>query len=230
MRNRRRWLATAGLVTVAALGNVLSLRWDAPAQERAIFDPLGRAARVAEAVRESWRVRMKKRDLLARLARLGPLPDDAAVTQAQLDEFFDIVDGIDSTRPDPAYIRPLLNTFGYGDGFAGYSHGVWALLKQDHAAVVEVAMDTLETGGDGPRLWAMETLRRLREGDRGNPQPSPRELRCVEAALTGPPLLAEAAVYWAYWVDGAEGQRLLKLASRVATGEARKLAVEFSIE
>ena len=175
---------------------------------------------------------MQKRELLARLARLGPLPDDAKVTQSQLNEFFDIVCIIDtdSTPPDADYIRPVLNTFGYGDGFGGYTHGAWALLKQDRAAVVEAALDTLETGGDGPRLWAMETLRRLRQRDGGNPPPSPRELRCVEAALTGPPLVAEAAVSWAYWVSGPEGRRTLELASRVATGEASGRAAKLLIE
>lgn len=225
MPTRRRRTIAACLIATAALANLVSLRWGAPAPQRAEFDPLGRVARVADEVRKSWRVWMRKRELLARLARLGPLPDDATVTQAQLDEFLDIVDRIDSTTPDPDYIRPLLNTFGSGDGYAGYTHGAWALIKQDRAAVVEAALDTLETGGDGPRQWAMETLRRLQEGGRGHP-PSPRELRSVEAALTGPPLLADAAVYWAYWVGGSEGRRLLELATRVATGEARRRANE----
>ena len=229
MLTRRRFTIAACLIAGAALCNVLSLRWAAPTHEATKFDPLGRVARVAEAVQKSWQVRMQKRHLLPRLDRLGPLPQDSAVTQAQLDEFFDIVCIIDSdsTPPDPDYIRPLLNTFGYGDGFGGYTHGAWALLKQDRAAVVEAALDTLETGGDGPRQWAMETLRRLRERDMGDPPPSPREFRCVEVALTGgSPLVAVAAVYWAYWVGGVEGQRLLELASRVAAGEARLRAAE----
>lgn len=232
MLARHRFVVAACLVAAAALTNVLSFRWDAPAHGGAKFDPLGRVAHAAEAVQKSWQVWMKKRHLLARLARLGPLPDDAAVTQAQLDEFLDIVGLIDSgsTPPDPDYIRPLLDAFGYGDGYAGYTHGAWALLKQDRAAVVEAALDTLETGGDGPRQWAMETLRRLRERDRGDPPPSPREFRCVEVALTGgSPLVAVAAVYWAYWVGGVEGQRLLELAARVATGEARQRAAELLV-
>lgn len=195
---RRRSVVAACLLAAAAVVNVATPRWDAHAFEGAKLDPLGRVADVAEAVRKSWQVRMQKRELLARLARLGPLPDDAKVTQSQLDEFFDIVCIIDtdSTPPDADYIRPVLNTFGSGDGYGGYTHGAWALLKQDRVTVVEAALDTLETGGDGPRQWAMETLRRIREDGRGHP-PSPRELRCVEAALTGPPLLAHAAVYWA---------------------------------
>ena len=200
MLTQRRRLVAACLVASAALATMLSLHWDSPAKEGATFDPLGRAAHAAEAVQKSWRVRVRKRELLARLNRLGPLPDDDAVKQAQLDEFLDIVSTIDSrsTPPDRHYTRPLLKTFGFGDGYGGYTHGVWALLKQDREAVVEAALDTLETGGDGPRQWSIETLRRLREGDRGNPPPSPRELRGVEAALRGPPLVADAAVYWAY--------------------------------
>src|SRR3954462_6148272 len=140
----------------------------------------------------------KKRDLLARLAALGPLPADDALTQEQLDEFSDVIDAIDRAPPDPDYVRPLLGAFGYGDGFALYVHGANALLKQDRAAVVEAALDALETGRDGPRQWAMETLRRMREGDHGNPLPSVREVRAVEAALRGPELVAYSAVYWAY--------------------------------
>ena len=174
----------------------------------------------------------RKHDLLARLARLGPLPDDATITQAQLDEFFDIVCTIDtrSTPPDPDYIRPVLNTFGYGDGFAGYTHGVWALMKQDRDAVVAAALDALETAPDGPRMWALETLRRRREGDHNHFDPSAREVRLVEAALRGPPLVADAAVHWAYWIGGVSGRRLLELAARVATGDARARAAEHLAE
>jgi hypothetical protein len=170
----------------------------------------------------------RKQEILARLARLGPLPDDATVTQAQLDEFNEILARIDLAPPDPDYIRPLLNAFGYGDGFALYVHGANALLKQDRAAVVEAALDTLEAGRDGPRQWAMEALRRTREGDRGNPPPSAREVRLVEAALRGPELVAVAAVYWAYWVEGNDpsGRRLLELASRVAPGVAKAIAAD----
>ena len=172
-----------------------------------------------------------KRELLDRLARLGPLPNDDAITQAQLDEFGDIIDRIGAfVPPDPDYIRPLLDTFGYGDGFALYVHGANALLRQDRVAVVEAALDTLEAGRDGPQQWAMETLRRMREGDRGNPAPSDREVRLVESALRGPELVAESAVYWGYWVDGPVGRRVLELASQVAPGRLRGLAAELLAE
>lgn len=167
-----------------------------------------------------------KRELLGRLGHLGPMPDDDAATQAQLDEFGDIIDHIGAAAPDPAYIRPLLSAFGYGDGFGLYVHGVNALLQQDRAAVVEAALDALETGRDGPRQWAMETLRRMREGERGDQNPSAREVRLAEASLRGPARLADAAVYWAYWVGGPAGRRVLELGSRVATGDARGRAAE----
>ena len=57
------------------------------------------------------------------------------------------------------------------------------------------------------------------------PPPSAREVRLAETALRGPELVAEAAVYWAYRVEESpEGRRVLELASRVATGEARATA------
>ena len=66
------------------------------------------------------------------------------------------------------------------------------------AFVVEAALDTLEAGQDGPRQWAMETLRRMREKGRGEPPPSAREARLTEAAqkdasghLVYPPLQQE---------------------------------------
>lgn len=167
-----------------------------------------------------------KRELLGRLARLGPLPDDASVSQAHLDEFGDVVDRMGTAPPDRDYVRPLLDAFGYGDGFGLYTHGAHALLRQDRDAVVGAALDTLEAGRDGPRQWAMEALRRLREGDRGNPPPSAREVGLVEAALRGPALVADAAVLWAYWVGGPIGRRVLELGSRVATGEARERAAD----
>src|SRR4051812_9018269 len=106
-----------------------------------------------------------KHDLLGRLARLGPLPDDASATQAQLDEFYDVITRIDLAPPDPDYVRPLLAAFGYGDGFEGYVHGANALLRQDRDAGVEAALDALDGGRDGSRQWAMETLRRMQERD-----------------------------------------------------------------
>ena len=176
--------------------------------------------------------RDRKPDILAGLARLGPLPDDATITQAQLDEFSDIIGWVELAPPDPDYIRPLLRTFGYGYGVDLYVHGANALLKQDRAATVAAALDVLESGRDGPRQWAMETLRRLREGDRGNPPPLPREVQAVEVALRGPELVAHSAVYWAYWVEDSHpaGRRLLELAARVSPGEARVRAAELLAE
>ena len=205
MHSRRRLIVAAAVLIGATLLGVVARRGDGSVDER-----------------------HSRTRLLARLAALGPFPDDDAVTQAQLDEFFDIVCLIDSdgTPPDPAYVRPLLAAFGYGRGFGGETHGVWALLKQDRATVVAAALDTLDSGRPGPRQWAMETLRRLREGDRGNPPPSAREVQAVEAALRGPELVAEGAVYWAYWVEGSVGRQVLELAAQVATGDARALAAE----
>jgi hypothetical protein len=171
-----------------------------------------------------------KSNLLARLTDLGPLPEDAALTQEQLDEFGDIISRIDLASPDPDYVRPLLGAFGYGDGFGLYAHGANALLKQERGAVVDAALDAIEGGRDGTRQWAMEVLRRMRESDRGNPPPSAREVQVAEAALRGPPLLAVAAVYWAYWVESSDGRRVLELASHVAAGEARQLAAELLTE
>ena len=171
-----------------------------------------------------------KRELLSRLECLGTLPDDAAVTQAQLDEFGDIIERVRVfAPPDPDFILPLLSAFGSGDGFGLYTHGVSALLTQDHTAVVAAALDTLESAADGPRQWALETLRQMREG--GHPAlTTPREVRLVEGAMRGPPLIAHAAVYWAYWLGGSEGRRLLELGSRVAEGEARARAAELLAE
>ena len=207
MLTRRRLILAGCVVACAAMPGVLFLRRGTPMADD------------------------EKRELLDRLARLGPLPNDDAIAQAQLDEFGDIIDRIGAfVPPDPDYIRPLLNTFGYGDGFALYVHGANALLKQEREAVVAAALDTLEAGRDGPRQWAMETLRRMREGDRGNPAPSDREVRLVEAALRGPELVAESAVYWGYWVEGAAGRRILELGSRVAPGRLRALAAELLAE
>jgi hypothetical protein len=173
-----------------------------------------------------------KRDLLTRLARLGPLPEDSAVSQSQLDEFGDIVDRIGAAPADPEYIRPLLAAFGYGDGFGLYTHGAHALLRQDRAAVVAAALDMAEGDRDGPRQWAVEALRRLREGDRGNPPPSDREVRAVEAAVRGPELVADSAVCWAYWVADniPAGLRVLEIASQVAPDRVRARAAELLSE
>jgi hypothetical protein len=205
MLTRRRLIITVAVTVGAAVAAALFRRRGEPMGEE---DP--------------------KRDILTRLTHLGPLPTDTAVSQAQLDEFSDIIAQIELAPPDPDYIRPLLDTFGYGDGFGLYIHGANALLRQERAAVVEATLDTLEAGRDGPRQWAMETLRRMREGDHGRPAPSAREVRLVEAALRGPELVALSAVYWAYWVEGNDpsGRRLLELGSRVATGEAKARAAE----
>jgi hypothetical protein len=130
------------------------------------------------------------------------------------------------TPPDPGYIGPLHDAFGYGDGFGLYVHRTNALLKQDRDSVLAAALDALEVGRDGSRQWAMETLRRMQEGDRGNPPPSAREVGLAEAALRGPALVAVAAVWWAYWVGGPIGRQVLELGSSVATGEARARAAE----
>lgn len=158
-----------------------------------------------------------KQGVLDRLKRLGPLPDYAGLTQARLDEFHAIIDNIlDWLPPDPDYIRPLLATFGYTDGVAYWRYGADALVKQDRAAVVAACLDVIEAGPDGPRLWAVLTLQRIQEYGRGErPPPTERELLLIESVLHGPRLVAEAAVYYAYWLDGPDGRRLLRKATEV---------------
>jgi hypothetical protein len=52
----------------------------------------------------------------------------------------------------------------------------------------------------------------------------------MEAALAGPPRVAAAAAFWAYWLGGADGRRLLGLGSRVAPGGARERAADLLAE
>jgi hypothetical protein len=57
-------------------------------------------------------------------------------------------------------------------------------------------------------------------------------VRAVEAAVCGPELVADSAVYWAYFIadNVPAGQRVLEFASRVAPERVRVRAAELLSE
>jgi hypothetical protein len=167
----------------------------------------------------------KKRSILVRLAKLGPLPSDNVVTQAQLDEFKTLIDLIEHAPPDPDYIRPLLATFGPDDGFELYTHGVWALMPQDPQLVLAASLEAIENGREGSRRWGLETIARLR-GHQKIGLPSDRELRLLEISLQDSENVALEAVYVAYRIKNEQGQRLLELAARASIERIRLVAAK----
>ncbi len=101
--------------------------------------------------------------LIKRLTIISPMPDDANVTQEQLDERFDITGTIHIYfLDDPDFVGPLLDSFGCGDGFGGYSsdsHYFYGLKERDF--VLSEIGKRLQNGTPGSKMWSLYLLAEL---------------------------------------------------------------------
>ena len=100
---------------------------------------------------------------LGHLIEVSPMPDDVQLTELQLRNYIDIVQGLslaDSSRLD--LIRPLIYSFGYGEANGAYWPTVHLIERFDQAQVDSELVAALEQGGPGARMWSALMLGRSR--------------------------------------------------------------------
>ncbi len=105
----------------------------------------------------------EKSEMLGRLAALSPMPDDATVTQEQLDARYDITETIPLYfKGDRDFVGPLLDSVGYGDGFGGYSgisHFLYGVKDRDFV-LAEIGK-RLRNGTPASKMWSLYCLAEL---------------------------------------------------------------------
>lgn len=124
------------------------------------------------------------KELLIRLERLSPMPDDDSpeLTVDRLREYENVIRQLEENvmhekERDPSLVMPLLVSFGYGDGFGLY----WAtlhLLEKFPLAVLQPALrEAVLNGHKGTRRWAVYMIGRLRDSN---------DVSIMETALEDP--------------------------------------------
>lgn len=126
---------------------------------------------------------VEKAKLMKRLEDISPMPDDATVTQKQLDQYHDIVEIIDlDFKRDVDFVAPILDSFGYGDGYGIYaprSHYFCGLPDRDR--VLSEITIRLRTGSDGSKMWSLYVLAEMH---RAGQNAFPGEHDLIRSCLT----------------------------------------------
>ena len=100
-------------------------------------------------------------ELLTQLKAKSPMPDDDSLTKEQIEEYGAIADELEQVlakNEDPRVIEPLINSFGYGDGYGTYWTPHRLLLKFDKVQLRPYLLDAVQHGERGVRQWAAYTL------------------------------------------------------------------------
>lgn len=104
--------------------------------------------------------------LINRLVVLSPMPNDLELSDKQLEDYAEIISELAQLVVDQTdVIKPLINSFGYGEGYEIYWSTVHLLEKLDQAQVDKELMTVLEHGAPGPCMWAALMLGRSRNKD-----------------------------------------------------------------
>jgi hypothetical protein len=106
-------------------------------------------------------VKTRLAELLSRLERLTPMPEDALLTENMLKEYDEVVTELEQFH-DPRCLRPLIESFGYGQGFGIYWRTLHLIEKYDSQLVTKALTAALEHPNPGVRMWAVNILRRYR--------------------------------------------------------------------
>lgn len=96
-------------------------------------------------------------ELLTRLKKLSPMPDDETVTDHQLAEYAAIIAELErmlDQNKDPRAIRPLIDSFGCGVGSGVYETTLRLLEKFEPEQLFPHLTKAVQQGGPGSRSWS----------------------------------------------------------------------------
>lgn len=102
---------------------------------------------------------MNKRldELLAQLKQLSPMPDDQSITQEQIDAYAEVIDQLYYALRednDPRAIQPLIDSFGYIDGFGVYQTTLTILGRFSDNQLMPHLLESVQHGERGSRAWS----------------------------------------------------------------------------
>jgi hypothetical protein len=103
-------------------------------------------------------------ELIAQLENLSPMLEDKHLSEQVLIEYERIVTEI-SNYKDPAVISPIVNSFGYGEGFGLFWTAMQFLETFEPKDLNAILLNAIVAGERGSRLWATRMLMRARNYD-----------------------------------------------------------------
>ncbi len=95
--------------------------------------------------------------LISQLRALSPMPEDELLTEEQVDTYGRIIDELLQFK-DPRAIRPVLDSFGYGDGYGVYWAAVHFVESFNEAEVLPHLIAAVQSPNPGSRMWAAALL------------------------------------------------------------------------
>jgi HEAT repeat protein len=98
-------------------------------------------------------------ELIKRLQALSPMPNDRELTEKQLGEYHQIVYEL-AQLEDIRCIRPLIESFGYGNGNGVYWEVVHLLERFAIEETDPLLLDALQSENPGTRQWSALMLGR----------------------------------------------------------------------
>lgn len=111
--------------------------------------------------------------LIQRLRELSPMPSDDSpqMTLERLISYGEIIHLIDKivhgseTGGDPQFIKPLIDSFGYGDAYEVYWTVIHILEKYPLDHLRPALREAVEMGEPGARMWCTYMLGRQRNSE-----------------------------------------------------------------
>lgn len=95
--------------------------------------------------------------LISQLRTLSPMPEDDLLTEEKVDAYGKIIDELRQLK-DPRAIQPVIESFGYGDGYDVYWTAVHLLEAFDEEEVLPHLIAALRSPSRGSRMWAAALL------------------------------------------------------------------------
>jgi HEAT repeat protein len=105
-------------------------------------------------------------ELLTRLKKQSPMPSDEEVTEEQVEEYEEVLNDLQGSlnrKKDVSAVRPLIDSFGYGDGNGVYWTTLHILEKFANNDLLPQLRDAIRSGSPGSRMWASLMLGRAQD-------------------------------------------------------------------
>lgn len=103
-------------------------------------------------------------NLLEQLQTLTPMPDDQVATAEVIDHYDYIVERLTEFK-DPRCIQPLIESFGYIDGFGVYWRALHLLEDFGTEQITPFLLAALSHNNRGTKYWATFMLMRIRNNE-----------------------------------------------------------------
>lgn len=107
--------------------------------------------------------RDKLDELLNKIKKMSPLPDDEEMTEELINEYVEVFEEIEEKYKDPRAIPVLIESLGIGEGYGVYQTVLSYLEHFNPEDLLPHLFKAVQHGPDGARKWGARLLGTLRD-------------------------------------------------------------------